>query len=307
MLAIAALPLAFKAPYLWKAWTSSPLDRARLELYGLISLVAVAAGAAAFRRLRCDSRSGGTVPAIFVGLAAAVFAIGVIHDVNAIQLIAGVGILWSAGWLLFGGMAAGLFAPAALFAVLAVPGTLHWMQSASAAFVLAPLEPVAPEFSADSQPGMLGRELPPSPGFTRFFKTSSARQFIYANPSNSVAVLAVTVGDDIHEIHPATHCLRSAGWMVVSEKLSVMERPDGGSLEVDEAVVESFDSRMLVWIWYSCDDASTGSFLNFRRMYSGAARWRAYQIATLLADGDTDAIDDARDRMRIFLGLGGGE
>ena len=70
-----------------------------------------------------------------------------------------------------------------------------------------------------------------------------------------------------------------------------------------DAVVESIDGRMLVWIWYSSDAASTGSFLHFRRMHSAATRWRTYQIATSLGDAP-DALADARGRLERFLKLG---
>ena len=308
LIALAAVPLAVKAPYLWRAWVSSPIDRAHLKLYGILSLCAVAVAVFLLRRMRGDCQRVWP-PAVVRLLSLVAFAllyvVGVVRDVNAIQLIAGIGIVWSAGWLLFGRAAAGLFAPAAVLAVLAVPGTLYWMRNVSTAFALTPHDPFTPEFTVSSQKGMLGRAVPPSPGFTQFFRTSRANQYVYANPSNCVTVLAVEVGDDIHEIHPATHCLRSGGWRVESEEVVQVGHPNGGILEVDEAVVESFNGRMLVWIWYSSDTVSTGSFLHFRRMYSEQSRWRTYQVATALGAG-ADAIAVGRERMRRFLGLGAG-
>ena len=81
-----------------------------------------------------------------------------------------------------------------------------------------------------------------------------------------------------------------------------MEHRGGGVLEVDETLVESVDGRMLVWIWYSSDDASTGSFLQFRRMHSSASLWRTYQISTFLDDGH-HAVEEARGRLMRFLDL----
>lgn len=305
-LCVGALVLAAKVPYLWRAWVSSPLDRANIELYGLLALAALALGVVALRRVDAQKpvRCGvdGWLAGLFAFGVLAMFAVGIVRDVNAIQLIAGVLFLWSMAWMAFGRLAAVAFSPAALLAILAVPGVIYWMTNAARSSLVAkPFEPFAPIFTADSQSGMLGRELHPSPRFTRFFRTSSAHQFIYADPSNTVAVLAVTVGEDIHEIHPATHCLRSAGWKVEAERLVRMAR-QGGTLEVDEALVQSVDGRMLVWIWYSSDDASTGSFILFRRMHSGESLWRTYQVSTALADG-LDAVDEARERLRRFLGL----
>ena len=303
ILAAAAAPLAAMVPYLWRAWETSPVDRAHLKFFGVLALIAVAAGCAVFRRLRFAIRPGGVAAAAFFAVAVLMFALGVYRDVNAIKLLAGVCILWSAAWGLFGHVAAGIFAPAALLAFLAVPGTLYWLQNASFAFAPPPCAAFTPEFTEDSQNGMLGRELQPTADFSRFFRTSSARQFMYATPSNSIWVLAVRVGDNIHEIHPATHCLRSAGWRVESEKLFRMRHPAGGEFEVDEAVVESLDGKMLVWIWYSSDDVSTGSFLTFRRMYSAAAPWRTYQVSTAFGDA-AGALDAARAQLALFIGTG---
>ena len=147
---------------------------------------------------------------------------------------------------------------------------------------------------------MLGRELIPSKGVSRFFRTSDVRQIVYADVSNTVSVLAVRVGGDIHEVHPATHCLRSGGWRIVSEKIVQIEHPAGGVLEADEAVVDSSKGRLLVWIWYSSDDVSTGSFLHFRRMFSASACWRTYQVATPVGDGE-EGLAAARMLMQRFL------
>ena len=192
------------------------------------------------------------------------------------------------------------FAPAALLATLAVPGTLYWMGNLSAAYTIETREAFVPDFTPRSQPGMMGREMQPSPAFTRFFRTSEARQFGYADVSNNVSVLSVKIGGDIHEIHPATHCLRTGGWRIVSEKVVPVKHPAGGVLDVDEALVDSINGRMLVWIWYSSDKVSTGSFLHFRSMYSPEGHWRTYQVVTSAAGGD-EGIADARRRLQRFI------
>ena len=302
LLALSAVPLAVKVPYLWRAWVTSPLDRAHLNLYGALALVALCAAIVVLRRwCPADMRTKGRIPAVvLLGVFLTVYVIGLLRDVNAFQLIAAVGIIWSAAWLALGHLAALLFAPAALFAILAVPGTLHWMRNISSVCAFTPRAAFAPEFTPRSQPGMLGREVPLSPAVKRFFRTSEAHQFTYANVSNTVSVLAVSIGGDIHEVHPATHCLRSGGWRIVAEKIVQVEHPDGGVLEVDEAVADSFNGRMVIWIWYSSDDASTGSFLHFRRMYSESARWRTYQVATPAGEGE-EGLAAARRLLRRFL------
>lgn len=313
LLALAAAPLAAKTPYLWRAYAFSPVDRANLRLYGALALVAVALAIGVVVRTATVSAKDATsavpqrhVAAGIVVLAASValYAIGIVRDINAIQLFAGVGILLAAAWCAFGARAAALFAPAALFAVLAIPGAMHWLHNAPAAFSLAAptQKPFAPEFSADSRGGMVGCELAPSPEFTRFFRTSRARRFMYADRAGRVTVIAVEVGDDIHEIHPASHCLRSGGWRVESERLFKAGMTGDGFLEVNEIVANAFDGRMLVWVWYSNDYDSTGNFLNFRRLYSPDGHWRTYQVATAF-DDTPDAPAAAQRRLRNFLGL----
>ena len=183
---------------------------------------------------------------------------------------------------------------------LAVPGTLYWMRNISAACAVTPRAAFTPEFSPHSQLGMVGREVPPSASAKRFFRTSEAHQFAYANISNCVSVLSVLIGGDIHEIHPATHCLRTSGWRILSEKIVPVAHPNGGVLEVDEAVADSLSGRMLVWIWYSSGEVSTGSFLHFRRMYSESAGWRTYQVATSAGTGE-EGLAAARKLLQRFL------
>ena len=273
-----------------------------MNIYGVLALVAIGAAIVVLRRWRvADERTKGRIPAgALLGVFLIAYVAGLLRDVNALQLIAAVGIIWSATWFTFGHLAALLFAPAALFATLAVPGTLHWMRNISSVFAFTPRAAFTPEFAPRSQPGMLGREVPLAPAVTRFFRTSEAHQFTYANVSNTVSVLAVSIGGNIHEVHPATHCLRSGGWRIVAEKIVQLEHPNGGVLEVDEAVADSFNGRMVIWIWYSSDEASTGSFLHFRRLYSESARWRTYQVATPAGEGE-EGLAAARRLLRRFL------
>lgn len=300
-LALCAVPLAVKLPYLWRAWVTSPIDRAHLNIYGLLALVALGAAIAAARLRPARLRKKPAIPAVVsLSVFLAAYALGIMLDVNALQLTSAVCALWAASWLLWGVASAMLFAPAALLALLAVPGTLYWMQNISSSCALTSHAAFVPEFSTHSQSGMLGREISPSKGFARFFRTSDARQIVYADVSNTVSVLAVRVGSDIHEIHPATHCLRSGGWRVMSEKILQVEHPAGGALEVDEAIVDSSKGRLLVWIWYSSDDVSTGSFLHFRRMYSASACWRTYQVTTPVGEGE-EGLAAARRLMQRFL------
>ena len=161
-----------------------------------------------------------------------------------------------------------------------------------------------PVFAADSQDGYLGREIEPDDAFLRFFRTGEAHQFAYANASNAVSVLSVKVGKDIHEIHPATHCLRSGGWFVESDGPRRVELPGRAApLQVTEAIVQKGGARALVWIWYSTDKQSVGSFLRFRQLYSRKEAWRGYQVMTSL-DFDDRSLDHKRQQLAAFLAGG---
>ncbi len=306
LLALSAIPFAVKTAYLERAWVSSPIDRLHLGLYGTLALLIVFVVVVAklhWRFLTVKPLAKSRSLRLMV-VPVALYVIGLIWDVNALQLIASVGILWTAAWALYGRVSGLMLAPAAVCAVLAVPGSLYWLGNASSALRATPNAAFAPEFSPRSQKGMLGRSIPPTAGFTRFFRTSDAQQFIYADASNEVSVLAVKVGRDIHEIHPATHCLRSGGWYIESERIITVPHPlDGGTFEVDEAVASAGAKRMLTWIWYSSAEKSTGSFLHFRRMYSTKTEWHTYQVATGLEDGE-DSESAARARLSAFLARG---
>ena len=298
LLAAATVPLAAKTPYLARAWASSPVDRAHLGLYGALALVLAGAAAAAMLRWRFPAgmalaRSRALKLAI---LPCVLYVAGIAMDVNALQLASSIAIIWAAAWALCGRAAGIMLAPAAPCAVLAVPGVLYWAGNAYAAFAVASNPAYAPEFDVDSQNGMFGRE---EPADAVLFRTGKARQFRYESISNAVSVLCVAVGDDIHEIHPATHCLRSHGWRIVSEKIvSAAGARDGAEFEVTEAVADSIAGRILVWTWYSDDDRSTGSFLHFRRLCDKSGRWRTYQVSTAIGPGGKE---EAARRLAGFL------
>lgn len=308
LLAVATIPFAVKVAYLNQAWVSSPVDRARLGLWGSLALFLVVLAIyfkltrrfPAERPLR-QSRSLRVLP-----LAVILYLAGLIADLNAVQLVASVGILWATAWMLYGRTSGLMLAPAAVCAILAVPGSSYWLSMAMNE-VNAPVRAAyAPSFGVRSQQGYLGSEVPATESFTRFFRTSDAHQYRYASRKDEVALLEVRVGDDIHEIHPATHCLRSSGWRICSEGLqdvSLAGRDE--PLPLTEAVVSNAHGvKMLVWIWYSSARESTGSFIRFRHLYAPEDAWKTYQVTTFVeSDGN---LENARKKLRDFLEAGGG-
>ena len=311
VLALAAIPFAVKVAYLMKAWVAAPVDRLNIGLYGSLSLLFVLIAVAAKWHWRFLTGNSSTTMKYSRSLRIAViplvlYVIGLIWSINALQLIASVGFLWAIAWALYGRESGFMLAPAAVCAVLAVPGSIYWVSRASQAFTGETSAAFAPVFAADSQEGYLGREIEPDDAFLRFFRTGEAHQFAYANASNAVSVLSVKVGKDVHEIHPATHCLRSGGWFVESDGPRRVELPGRAApFQVTEAIVQKGGARALVWIWYSTDKLSVGSFLRFRQLYSRNEAWHGFQVMTSLGLED-HSIGRKRQELAAFLARGKG-
>ena len=74
-------------------------------------------------------------------------------------------------------------------------------------------------------------------------------------------------------------------------------------LQVTEAIVQKGGARALVWIWYSTDKLSVGSFLRFRQLYSHNEGWHGYQMMTSL-DLEERSLDRKRQELAAFLAGG---
>ena len=131
-----------------------------------------------------------------------------------------------------------------------------------------------PEFNSNIK-GYWGRSIDPDENTKRFFATSTVKQFRYAQNDVDISVLAVKCGSDIHEIHPASHCLRTSYWTVHSERTLYLL----SDLAVTEIEAQKGPNRMLVWVWYSSNDFSTPGFLGFRRHFRSSRDHYTYQIS----------------------------
>lgn len=306
VMALSTIPFAIKFAYLNRAWVSSPVDRARLGLWGsgVLLIAVLTTTLKLIYRFPTDKPTHESRALRILPIPIVLYLAGILLDFNALQLIASVGIAWATAWMLYGRVVGALLSLATVMAILAVPGSSYWLGKASSAFVAPIRTPCHPTFSARSQQGYLGYEIPANAAFTRFFQTSDAHQFRYASKSNEVSVLSVRVGSDIHEIHPATHCLRSSGWKVECEELrdiTMTSRKD--PLSVTEAVVSNAaGSRLVMWVWYSSPAESTGSFIRFRRLQASGAPWQTFQLTTQL--DRTDDLTSARQKLRTFLESG---
>lgn len=123
-----------------------------------------------------------------------------------------------------------------------------------------------------------GRTIQPDENTKRFFATSTVKQYRYTKNNTDISVLAVQCGKDIHEIHPASHCLRTSMWTVHSEQILYLR----DNLAVTEIDAQKGNSRILVWVWYSSEKVSTPSFLGFRRQFSPEGKHHTYQISVPL-------------------------
>lgn len=150
-----------------------------------------------------------------------------------------------------------------------------------------------PEFSGRAG-NYWGRSLVPDENTRRFFATSKVRQFRYTGNNVDISVLAVQCGSDIHEIHPASHCLRTGMWTVHAEKILHLR----DNFAVTEIDAEKGASRCLVWVWFSSEEFSTPSFLGFRRHFKSGGSYHTFQLSIPVFDGN---LQQSREMLREFV------
>ena len=149
-----------------------------------------------------------------------------------------------------------------------------------------------PEFSAHCG-DFWGRSIQPDENTKRFFATSKVEQFRYTKNNMDISVLSVRCGRNIHEIHPASHCLRTSFWTVHSEKILYLQ----DNFAVTEIDAEKGGVRMLVWVWYSSEKISTPGFLGFRRHFKSGRVYYTYQISISILG----SVEESRDELRKFI------
>ena len=149
-----------------------------------------------------------------------------------------------------------------------------------------------PEFTVHAG-DFWGRSIEPNANTKRFFATSTVKQYRYTKGNTDISVLAVKCGNDIHEIHPASHCLRTSRWEIHSEKTLYLQ----DNFAVTEIDAEKGPNRILVWVWYSTDKFSTPGFLGFRRHFKNDGKHYTYQISVLI---DKD-IEQSRKILQQFV------
>ena len=148
--------------------------------------------------------------------------------------------------------------------------------------------PFRPDFSAPVE-GFTTTETALSEDTVRFFEGATVHQYEVTDGIFRASVLAVKCGNDIHKIHPASHCLRSGGAEILSESVVMHTLPDGRSLPVTEIHSRIRGTPALTFVWYTGPKETTGSFYAFRRKWSPSEPWYSYQIVTGIYDGNENA------------------
>ena len=141
-----------------------------------------------------------------------------------------------------------------------------------------------PDLTASVE-GFTTRETRLSDNTIRFFEGAEVHQYSIGDGIFQCSILEVKCGNDIHKIHPASHCLRSGGAEILSESVVMHTLPDGRSLPVTEIRSRITGTPVLTFVWYTGPKETVGSFYSFRRKWSPSDQWFSYQIVTEIYDG----------------------
>ena len=137
--------------------------------------------------------------------------------------------------------------------------------------------------------GFTMTETPLTEDSIRFFEGATVHQYAITDGVFRASILEVKCGNDIHKIHPASHCLRSSGAEILSESVVMHTMPDGRGLPVTEIRSRIHGTPILTFVWYTGPEETIGSFYTFRRKWSPSEQWYSYQIVTEVYDGREDS------------------
>ena len=148
--------------------------------------------------------------------------------------------------------------------------------------------PFRPDLTATVE-GFKTTNTPLSEDTIRFFEDAEVHQYTISDSIFQCSILAVKCGNDIHKIHPASHCIRSGGSVILSESVVMNTLPDGRSLPVTEIRSRIRGTYALTFVWYTGPTETVGSFYTFRRKWSPSEEWYSYQAVTEIYNGNEDA------------------
>ena len=335
---VSFFPLFFHFPYLFQAWSGSRLDHWDWIFY-LASIPAAVWAARKESLGKCDFYALILlIPALVLTLLPS------LHHINALSVVSGIGVIFSAVWLLGSWQFSYRILPAVFLLLLGTPSSSYqlslllmcpvfaawgikflfailcfgwvWYTKRtgyvmkrgtlcfSAAAILTGLlllhtgelyfegTSFIPEFPAHCG-DFWGRTIQPDENTKRFFATSTVKQYRYTKNNVDISVLAVKCGRDIHEIHPASHCLRTSMWTVCSENILYLQ----DNFAVTEIEAKKGTDHILVWVWYSSEKFSTPGFLGFRRHFTPGGNYYTCQVSLPLSG----TVENTRDELKKFM------
>ena len=151
-----------------------------------------------------------------------------------------------------------------------------------------PVPPFRPDLTAGAA-GFNITETPLTEDSIRFFEGAEVHQYRITDDIFLCSFLEVKCADDIHKIHPASHCLRSGGAVIQSETVVTHTMPDGRELSVTEIRSKLRGTPILTFVWYTGPKKTLGSYYLFRSQWSPSEQWYSYQAVTEIYDGNEDA------------------
>lgn len=151
-----------------------------------------------------------------------------------------------------------------------------------------PVPPFRPDLT-DAPAGFTITETPLTEDTIRFFEGAEAHQYRITDGIFQCSFLEVKCGDDIHKIHPASHCLRSGGAVIQSEAVVTHTMPDGRELSVTEIRSKLRGTPILTFVWYTGPQKTLGSYFKFRSCWSSSKQWYSYQAVTEIYENNEEA------------------
>jgi hypothetical protein len=151
-----------------------------------------------------------------------------------------------------------------------------------------PAPPFRPDFSV-APAGFTIAETPLTEDTIRFFEGAEVHQYAVSDGIFHCSFLEVKCGNDIHKIHPASHCLRSSGAVIQSESVVMHTMPDGQKISVTEIRSKIRGTPILTFVWYTGPEETLGSYFWFRSSWSASKQWYSYQAVTEIYDGNEEA------------------
>lgn len=185
---------------------------------------------------------------------------------------------------------------ATAFTALLLIGLVAWHYNSTTDHQIAGPLFLAPRHSSEH---CLVREIPPEGSSARFFRNSRMRSFLLADERNVYHLLEISEVRDIHDIHPASHCLRSSGWRILSEKTEIV-KVRGRRFPITLIASRRRGERGLFAVWYTDCESSCGRYLAFRRRWRRGHEWYIYQISVRVTASPEEARRDLEAMINVL-------